>query len=258
MKLIPLFPALLILLFALSGCTQKAGTALTSVDVRTPVPTPKLELIPIVIGETPATAASANVGTWEAKDFTISSQGNISGNLEIILNRPVAYSYYQDVLVIQVWAYYVWPQYGDTLLKPAGEFIPIRASKSTDTSSTFIIKGQFDIPPLMLEIDGGMPLQHFEVPMVWYRLTQGYASYQAKIGSPENYKDWPWSGSPIFNQTLFLNGKIDTQVRGGLDYSKWFAENIFMPTNIPNTPIAYPEPGFAPSLVPVNPYPINP
>jgi hypothetical protein len=198
-----------------------------------------IKRIPVAIGETPATAANAIVGTWQAKNFTISSKGSVSGQIEINLSRSITFPQYQDVLIIQATAYYVWPQYGDWMSKPAGEFIPVKASRSTDTSITFDIKGNFDVPALKIDTDGGMPLDYLQVTMVWYRLAQvsenGYGGFPAKIGTPDNFGDRPWHGMPIVDQTVSLNGTVDTNVPGGLDYHKWFAENIHFPANPPVT-----------------------
>jgi len=140
------------------------------------------------------------------------------------------------------WAYYIWPQTGDWESQPVGEFIPIRASRSTNTSSTFLIDREFDFPTLWLEYDDGMPLDYIEVDMNWYRLyyvsETGWQGYEAKIGFPGNLGDQSWRGSPIINRTVTLNGEIDTDVVSGRhDYSDWFRANIHFPTS---TPVPYP------------------
>ena len=252
MKLKPVYLFLFMFAFMLAGCAQRVG--IPRGDLPTLVPTPKLELIPIEIGDIPANSSHAIVGTWQVTDFTISSKGTISGKLEMALDHPVEFPYQQDVLIVQVWAYYVWPRYGDYTIEPAGEFIPVKASPSTKTSATFDINGNFDIPTLMLDIDGGMPLDHFQVTMVWYRQAKIYG-YAAKIGYPENFSDQPDQGEPVFDQNLSLNGIIDTDIRRDLNYSEWFKENLTFPTD---TPVVYPEPRSTPSPVPASPYPMTP
>lgn len=223
------------------------------------VDTDKFKPIPVVVGDTPATSANALVGTWETSDFTIRSTGSISGQLKINLSRPVRITNYQDVLIIQVWANYIWPQTGDIRSTQAGEFIPIKSIQATDTSATFDIQGKFDLPPLKLDTDGGMPLHHFQIDLVWTRIfsisDKGGSYFQAKLGTPENIGDLPWKGVPIFDQTVALHGKIDTNVRGGLNYTQWFRENFHFPTSTPGT---YPEPLGSPTMKPVQPYPPAP
>ena len=259
MKQVYSYLFLLVILFMLGGCVQKVETATSVVNIQTPIPTPKLEFIPIVIGETPATDANAIVGAWQAENFVISSRGNISGKLKIILNRLFDFPHYQDVLVIQVLAYYTASEFGDMLLKSTGEFIPIKALRSTPTSATFNVEGDFNIPPLTLEAYGEMPLHHFQVTMVWYRLTQvsnnGYSGYQGKIGAPQDFSDKPWWGSALFDQTVSLNGAVDTNVISGPEYFKWFSENVVLPTN---TPVVYPAPPITPSQISTQPYPTIP
>jgi hypothetical protein len=261
MKPKPFAIYLFIFALLLNGCRQNAYTETPIFSSATPPPTPKIELIPVVIGETPSNAYNASLGTWHLENFTMSSQGHISGQLALTIDIPYEipkefqdYHDFKDVLFIQVWAYYVWPQFGDMLSKPVGEFIPVRAYQSTDTLAAFNIDGGFTFPTLMLDADGGMPLHHFEVTMIAYRQSKvGWKGFLVKLNYPE-IGGTPWRGSPMLNQTVSLDGTFDTQVRGDLNYNDWIQANMPLPTS---TPASYPMPVETPTLLPspTNPYP---
>jgi hypothetical protein len=181
--------------------------------------------VPIVVGEQPASDANAIVGTWSTSDLLLTATGDISGRITLTMKRPVAFPTYQDLLMVQVWATYVWPQFGDTTTQPAGDVIPVAATASSDTFVIFDLDGTFEVPGLELNIDGGMPLITLNVTMVWFRVTDrdesGYGWYGAKAGTA------PQVGSvvPQLGTTLSLTGTIDGNIRSDLTYSEWFLSN---------------------------------
>jgi hypothetical protein len=254
MKRKHLYSFLFMIAFVHAGCAQSVGG--TPPSMQTLVPTPILERIPIEIGETPPDNEKTILGTWQARDFTISSRGNISGKLELAFNRSIDSLDARDFLMIQVWANYIWPLYGDYATMPVGEFIPVEASRTTSTSATFEINEDFAIPALMLESDGGMPLYYLQITMVWFRWSQTN-SMRAGISNPEPLNDQPFHGAPIFDRSLSLEGKLGWNFRDDIDikYWEWLQEKFPFPTN---TPAVYPEPISSPTPVPLKPYPMTP
>lgn len=242
------FVILLILVLVLGGCMPAASNATNPYSEPTPVLTPVLESVGVVIGETPANDANAIVGTWRLEDFMITSQGEISGELILDLNRLQAFGFpFQDVLIVQILANYVSPGYGD-ISSQRLKVIPVNASSFSDTSVTFQIDGSFDIPPVML---GGMPLVGFQILMVWYRVNN-FMYYGAKIGTPDDPEHQPWRGIPILNQVVSQSGTIDTNVRSEPELIKWFELYTNLPTN---TPKSYPVPSVTPVPSPIPSYP---
>lgn len=244
---------LLILALVLGGCMPAASNAINTYSEPTPVLTPVLESVRVVIGETPANDANAIVGTWRLEDFTISSEGEISGDLSLDFDRLQASDFTsQDVLIIQILANYVSPGYGD-ISSQRLKIIPVDASSSSDTSVIFQIDGSFDIPSVMLQ---GMPLESFQVVMVWYRvrrsLDNSFWYYGAKIGTPEDPEHQSWRGVPILNKVVSQSGTIDTNVRSEPELIKWFEMYTYLPTN---TPKSYPVPSVTPVPSPIPSYP---
>jgi hypothetical protein len=200
--------------------------------------------VPVVIGETPASAANALVGSWHVEDFRITSKGIISGRFELELDRPINLPISADVLCVQVTSQYIWPEYGDTMSKPAGEFIPVFASQSTDTSAIFDLQGSFDVPPSEIDIDGGMPLHKLQITLVWYRVNRvneggGMTGYAVKVGYPVNLEQSHRGNMLMDQDPISLNGTLDSNVRGGLEYPQWLVENLSLPIG---TPTMYPSP----------------
>lgn len=214
---------LTILLLPLGGFGCTSTTTPT-----TPVYPQTVEEVPIVVGEQPASAANAIIGTWSTSDLLLTATGDISGRITLKMKRPVAFPTYQDLLMVQVWATYVWPQSGDTRTQPAGDFIPVVATASSDTSVIFDLEGAFDVPALALTIDGGMPLNALTVTMVWFRVTNrdesSYGAYSAKIGTATQNARVSGAAS-LLGTTLSLTGTVDTDVRGDLTYTEWFVDN---------------------------------
>ena len=213
---------------------------------------PSLKNIPVVVGETPAHDANALVGVWRVKDFRVTSKGVISGCFELELDHSINCPLCKDILFVQVWSYYIWPQYGDMMSKPAGEFMPVFASQSTDTSVAFDLQGTFEVPPIEIDVDEGMPLNHLQVTLVWYRVNtvreNGVSYFAAKVGKPGDLPEQSRRGNTIVDQNpVSLNGTLDTNVRGGLEYPQWLMKNISLPTDTPAThlsPLEPPTPTF--------------
>jgi hypothetical protein len=205
--------------------------ALSCASTTMPTPSPyplTIQDVPIWVGEQPASAANAIVGTWSTSDLRLTTMGDISGRITLTMSRPASYATYQDVLMVQVWATYVWPQHGDTITQPAGDFIPVVATTSSDTSVVFDLDGAFEVPALALDIDGGMPLIALPVTMIWFRVTDrsedSYGWYGAKVGAaPQDGQ--ARSAVSRLDTKLSLTGTIDTNVRGDLTYSEWFLSN---------------------------------
>ena len=236
---IPRFVFLIFLMFLCSSCTTNGSN---------------LESIPVIVGETPANDANALVGAWHAEDFRITSKGIIAGRLELELDQPINFPINVDVLCVQVQSHYIWPQYGDTMSKPAGEFIPVFASQSTDTSAIFDLQGSFDVPPLEIDIDGGMPLHTLQITLVWYRVNRvdenGMSYYAAKVGNPINLEQSQRGNMLVDQGPVSLNGTLDTNVRGGLEYPQWLMESLSLPIGTPtvySSPLEPPTPTFPPS-----------
>jgi hypothetical protein len=215
------------------------------------VTAPKLKQVPSVIGDKPPDYDWGILGTWQARDFKISSKGKISGKLRIDLDQPLDLMEDPDYLFIQLWAHYVWVPYGDTTTRSVGEFIPVEASQSSLTSSTFELNEDFELPPLMLGMGGGMPLEHLEIRMVWYRKTIKWFT-GAEICHLEDFGTQPWGDAPIFDRTLSLGGKLNRNFRQDNGYVEWLRENIPYPTD---TPVVYPQPLTTPTPTPPGVYP---
>lgn len=184
----------------------------------------------VVLGEQPANDANAIVGTWVTEGFEVTSEGTISGRIELKLDRSIRCSVCQDVLFVQVWAYYIWPQHGDHAVVPVGEFFPVFASHSRTRSATFELLQTFEYPSLEIDVDGGMPLDYLEVTMVWYRLWEvsrdTMSGFHAKLG----YSEANWKENFFVNQrSSQLKGTLDTNVRGGLEYPHWLMGNLTIP-----------------------------
>ena len=185
-----------------------------------------LKDIPVVLGEQPANDTPAIVGSWKLEDFQITSEGSVTGVMDFQTDHPrLTREDFIDVLFIQVTSYYVWPDFGDWILKPAGNFIPIYATSSTENSATFIIDGIFEVPPLKIDIDGGMPLDYFNITFVWHRV----GGFLTKAGWPTNNFDTPGQGTLMIDQqNPSFNGIIDTNVHVDLKYQDWIRENVHL------------------------------
>jgi hypothetical protein len=251
--------AALTFVMLLSNCTLRPAAKITPTVSRRSVLAPEIDTIRVVIGETPANDANAILGTWRLENFMISSNGSLAGKCTVRLTHPGSdIPNYQDFLLLQIWAFHIWPQHGDMTIRPAGKLIPVKASFSDATSAAFDIDGKFEIPPLMIDTDGGMPLDHIQVTMVWYRISRasqdGLVYYRAKIGTPENLGDQPWRGIPLFDQTVSLSGTIDSHARDRAEYSEWFMTNL--PTSTPNSEsLPYPAPQATFPPIPSQSYP---
>jgi len=196
-----------------------------------------LREVPVVFGDTPAQNANALVGVWHTEDLRITSSGRISGRLELETDGPTWWPVYKEVLFLQVWAVYIWPQYGDRTSRPAGEFIPVFASHSTETSATFDVNARFEVPEPQIDMDGGMLLYTLEITGVWYRVWSSTSHFVAKLGYPVD-PEGGWRGELLIDRSPTpLQGTLDINVRGQLPYAEWLRTNVAAPTDVPRTDV---------------------
>lgn len=208
----------------------------------------RLRDVPVVFGDQPANDEPALVGSWRARKLHIASTGTITGRLDLELDEASLNfsSIYTDVLCFQVRAVYIYPTFGDMMSKPASEFIVVVASHSTAESAVFDLNERFDVPPLQIDIDGGMPLHQLQVRALWYRFYRnGY--YHAKVGYPGELEDG-WKGKRIIDRiSSSLHGTLDTNVGGGPpDDQECLPSNVRGLQLAPATVPAYPQPSAPP------------
>lgn len=221
-----------------------------AMQARQPVPAPDLRAMPLIIGAIPSVSSGYySEMTWELQDFTLSSQGEVWGRLNIYNIQPPSNPYY-DVLFVQLLAHYAHPLTGETAIVPVGEFIPVRPTKSTADMAEFYIHERFDLSPGMLDRQGEAALKYLQVVMDWYRAQVSYQdppygiySLWGKIPASAQVGDWPWSGSSLLDQTLSFEGRLIFENERDPNrlsaYSKWMRDHLYFPTR---TPVAYPEP----------------
>lgn len=232
------------LILILNSCSPQDGIERTRTRV------PRYKQIPVVIGETFSDNTSfpvgpAIAGTWRLENFRISSKGSLKGKLSISLDQPVKLlPNHQDVLTIQLVANYIWIPMGDIRHVTVGEILPIKASLSDDTSVTFSIDREIEIPQQILDMD---PLDQVEISMAWFRVNviteNTWGGYRATLGTAEIRGDQDWRGTPLFDRTVSLNGAV--KMYGGLWQVDTAMSHANLPTSVPTiTPI------------PTQPYPV--
>jgi len=234
------------LLIVFSGCLSKQPSPPTSTSQNglpiyvTPVKT--LSEIPIFIGEMTFNEYNNSgfseqyVVAWSTNDLEVTTDGKVTGTiLTSYEGPPVSNPKFQDVLFFQVQGRYVWPQYGDYLHQNFGDVMPIMAEQSDEYSAKFRIDGTFQTPPLVLDMDGGMPLTSLNLTLTWVRVFKGESGIDVQVfaGDANRYPEKPQLG--FDSEPNFLTGRFGYYTRlpeefikssSDYDYFTWLKNNL--------------------------------
>lgn len=211
-------------------------------------PAASLSDIPIFVGEMTLNELNNSgftqqyIVSWTSSDLRVTTGGRVSGSFQVTCDGPMAsYSQFRDILFFQVQGRYIWPQYGDILHQPLSDVIPIIAHTSDENSAEFRVDTSFQIPPLVNDIDGGMPLKNLELTLTWVRVYRSEQNLYVQVfaGDVNRYSNKPEFG---FNQEpQFLTGRFgyysvlpEDSLKGGraiglqgeFEYYTWLRENI--------------------------------
>lgn len=238
-------------LLFLNGCASQLITPTPTPTTSWPVyatPVASLMEVPIFVGEMTFNELNNSgftqqyVVSWTCDDLRITTDGKVTGSFRAIYDGPsIPYALFKDILFFQVQGRYVWPQYGDILHQPLSDVIPITAQVSDEKSAEFRIETSFQIPPLVNDVDGGMPLRNLELTLTWVRLYKSEQSLYVQVfaGDANRYPNKP---EIRFNQDpQLLTGRFgyysvlpESSLKGGraiglhgeFEYYTWLRENI--------------------------------
>jgi hypothetical protein len=240
------FVCLWVLLFILSGCSSP----------RTPTPTPtptstwalyatpvaSLDEVPIFVGDMTFNELNNSgftqqyVVAWSSQDLSITTNGKVSGTFVTTYEGPpVPYPEFKDVLFFQVQARYIYPRYGDIAHQPFSEVIPIVSERSSEHSAKFVLNSTFQLPPLIKDIDGGLPLRNIELTLTWVRVYKSDQGLHVQVfaGDANRYPDKPkiaFNQEPQFITARFGYYSVlpESMLKSSsdFDYYTWIKENV--------------------------------
>lgn len=203
-----------------------------------------LKGVPVFFGDAPA--SSPPLGSWQAQAFRITSSGSISGHFETQSVWPASFSAYQDVLIVQVWSEYVWLHFGDIQARPAGQFVPIFASRSTETWAAFELDARFEVPPREVDEDGGMSLRDLHIVAIWYRVYTDLSCNSLELSYPGAAENGSQDPMIVDHPPARLQGTLGVSGFGeSTRYYEWLRANLPPPAATPTT-----EPPFVSPLTP--------
>ncbi len=211
-------------------------------------PATSLSDIPVFVGEMTLNELNNSgftqqyIVSWTSNDLRITTDGRVSGSFQVTCDGPMAsYSQFRDILFFQVQGRYIWPQYGDILHQPLSDVIPIIAQISDDHSAEFLVDTSFQIPPLVNDIDGGMPLKNLELTLTWVRVYRSEQNLYVQV-FPGDVNRYPNKPELRFNQKpQSLTGRFgyysvlpEDSLKGGraiglqgeFEYYTWLRGNI--------------------------------
>ncbi len=182
------------------------------------------------------------VVSWTSDDLQVTTDGKATGSFRVIYDGPpVPYTLFKDILFFQVQGRYIWPQYGDILQQPLSDVVPIIAQVSDKSTAEFYVDTSFQIPPLVNDIDGGMPLNSLALTLTWVRVYQSRQGLYVHVfpGDIERYPNKPKIGFDQEPRSLTgrfgyytvlpessLKGGRAIGLQGEFEYSTWLQENI--------------------------------
>ena len=229
------------LMFTLSSCIA-LPTGLSSTG-KTKIQVPTLNETPILIGIASGAGREFS-GAWQINELTIDTKGKIFGNIKINYDKAVTLSspILADILFVQLDNVYVHPLYGDSTTQSL-DFLPFMATETTNRSATYIIDGHLPLPELMLNVDGGMPLQIMELRLIWYRVfsatSSGCGYYAVEVVADMEMGDF--TQTRLGDMVKSKSGKIGEYTMGGDEpgkYCKWLQSHLsaFIPQSPLHTP----------------------
>ena len=239
-----------VLLWMSSCSTQPVAQTSTPPEMHPVYATPAKSLneILIFVGEMTLNELNSSGFTqqynvsWTSDDLQITTNGKVSGTFKVTCDGPMAsYSQFKDILFFQVQGRYIWPQYGDIMYQPLSDVIPVMAEVSDEWSARFGVDTMFQIPPLMNDIDGGMPLKNLELTLTWVRVYKSEQNLYIQVfaGDANRYPDKPqiefdqvpqvltarFGYSGVLPESAIKGGRV-LQLKGEFEYSSWLRENI--------------------------------
>jgi len=231
----------------LSGCGLPSPTPTLPWPLYA-TPVMSLDEIPIFVGEMTFNELNNSgftqqyVVAWNSEDLRITTDGKVSGTFVTIYEGPLGPSpEFKDILFFQVQARYVYPRYGDIAHEPLSKVLPLVSDQSNERSAKFILDARFQLPPLVANIDEGLPLKNLELTLTWvrvYRSDQGLY-VQVFAGDADRYPNKP---RIAFNQKPqritarfgYYSVLPENALKGGrvlepdreFEYHSWLQENI--------------------------------
>ncbi len=239
------------ILLCVSGCSVRPiEQTPTPAEGRLVYATPAVSLseIPVFAGEMTFNELNNSgftqqyIVSWTSDDLRITTDGKVSGTFQVTCNGPMAsHSQFKDILFFQVQSRYIWPQYGDILHQPLSNVIPLIAEVSDERSARFRVDTTFQIPPLMNDIDGGMPLKNLELTLTWVRVYKSEQGLYVQVfaGDANRYSNKPqirFDQEPqaltarfgyygVLPENAIKGGRV-LQPEGEFEYYSWLRENI--------------------------------
>ncbi|MDX9953725.1 MAG: hypothetical protein RBT75_06505 [Anaerolineae bacterium] len=211
-------------------------------------PATSLSEIPIFVGKMTLNEGNNSGFTqqyavsWTSDDLRITTDGKVSGTFQVTCNGPMAvYAQFKDVLFFQVDGNYIHPRFGDFLHQPLSAVVPVISEASDERSAKFQVETTFKVPPLINDIDGGMPLLSLDVTLTWVRVTKSEQQLFVQVfaGDANRYPNKPQIGFDQEPQTLTarfgyyavlpesaIKGGRALQPEGEFEYASWLRENI--------------------------------
>ena len=238
-------------LFFLSSCGLPSVLPTPTPTTGWPVsvtPVASLREVPIFVGEMTFNELNNSGFTqrytvsWTSDDLQITTDGKVTGSFQVVHEGPLApYPHFKDILFFQVQGRYVCPHFGDILYQPLSDVIPLIAQVSDEHSAEFRLDASFQVPPLVNNIDGGMPLRNLELTLTWLRIYRSEQDLYVQV-FPGDANRYPNKPEIRFNQEpQLLTGRLgyysvlpESSLQGGrviepqgvFEYYTWLRQNI--------------------------------
>ncbi|MFQ5398807.1 MAG: hypothetical protein ACE5E7_04330 [Anaerolineae bacterium] len=182
------------------------------------------------------------VVSWSSEDLLITIDGNVSGTFVTTYEGPPSpFPVFKDILFFQVQARYVYPRYGDIVHKPLIPVIPLVATQSNGRSAQFIVDTSFLVPPLVANIDEGLPLKNLELTLTWVRVYISGQELYVRVfpGDANRYSNKPritfnqpsqritgrFGYYEVLPESTLMGGRV-LEPNSEFEYYTWLRENI--------------------------------